>query len=392
VTDKSVPNWSPGFPCKLILPNKTKRLWIEKLWPCFQEMLFEDDNEEVVTNVCESLSRLLDECGPDLLSHVFDANDPHKMLLSAIYKLLQGQHPCQPFNRGQIDEDEESRAMEECLFDGLSALIASIASCLGPQFQPLFEQMNTSILKLAKHKKSAAYRCIGLGCFAEVIKAMKSSAAPYVEALIKPALDGIRQSDDIDLRVNATLCMGIIIEVSPTNSAVQGVVMDILEALNPIFDAALNHTQLQGVRKDEDWLIDNAAACVGRMVMSLSSNALPLQSIVPVFLKVLPLRTDPEEAPTVMKCLLHLYNGGIPKELLEANIEGLINASVSQLVHSTSQGLTKDLYERVHNMNKTLLQQLSQNSSSQPLLLNLQTSFSSNHKALNYLKSIIFQQ
>jgi len=342
-------------------------------------MLFEDDNEEVVGNVCQSLSRLLDECGPDLLSHLFDASDPHKFLLSAIDKLLQGQHPCQPFNRGKIDEDEESRAMEEYLFEGLSCLIASMASALGPQFKPLFDEMYPSILKLANHKKSASFRCIGLGCFAEVVKAMGESAGPYVDSVIKSALEGIRQSEDTHLQTNACLCMGIIFEVAPNHPSVQLVLLNVLEALNPIF-VKFDSTDLT---EDEEFMIDNAASCAARMMLHVSPNSLPLDRVVPAFLKLLPLRADPEECTNVLMCLLHFYHGGIPGDLLELNVENFLRASILQLLDAKSASVPADIRDKVDVMNATILKQLAGMAS--PVVRSLTLYLSTNPKASEFL-------
>lgn len=58
-------------------------------------------------------------------------------------------------------KDEESRAAEEYLFEGLASLLSGLGQTLGSQFLPSFTQLHPQILKLATHRKSKYYRCIG---------------------------------------------------------------------------------------------------------------------------------------------------------------------------------------------------------------------------------------
>ncbi len=51
--------------------------------------------------------------------------------------------------------------------------------------------------------------------------------------------------------------------------------------------------------------MDNAAACVSRMMMAVPANV-PIQQVLPALLNSLPLKNDMSENATVYNCLLNL--------------------------------------------------------------------------------------
>lgn len=133
-----------------------------------------------------------------------------------------------------INQDEDSRAVEEYLFEGVSSLISGLAQTMGQQFQTPFSQLHPKMLKLAVHKKSSGYRCIGIGCYADIFKTMGVIATPFVEPVIQPALEGVRQTTDPSLRRNATFCLGTIAQFGSALPAVQNKLLEILKALHPL--------------------------------------------------------------------------------------------------------------------------------------------------------------
>ncbi|KAM2375818.1 hypothetical protein ACFXTH_044532 [Malus domestica] len=67
---------------------------------------------------------------------------------------------------------------------------------------------------------------------------------------------------------------------------------DILRGLYPLF----------GESEPDDAVRDNAAGAVARMIM-VHPESIPLNQVLPVFLKVLPLKEDREESMTVYSCV-----------------------------------------------------------------------------------------
>ena len=62
--------------------------------------------------------------------------------------------------------------------------------------------------------------------------------------------------------------------------------------------------------------VDNAAACVARMIMAHPAGV-PMPQVLPPFLGLLPLKTDMTENETVYKCLLGLIQMGHPDAMAQ---------------------------------------------------------------------------
>lgn len=141
-------------------------------------------------------------------------------------------------------QDEDSRAVEEFFFEGLSSLISGLAQTMGPQFQTPFSQLHPKMLRLAAHKQSSGYRSIGIGCYADIFKTMGPTATPFVEAVIQPALAGVREKNDISLRRNAAFCLGTIVEFASSLPSVQSRLLEILKTLHPLITADVKVSRL----------------------------------------------------------------------------------------------------------------------------------------------------
>lgn len=77
---------------------------------------------------------------------------------------------------------------------------------------------------------------------------------------------------------------------------------DILRGLYPLF----------GDSEPDDAVRDNAAGAIARMIM-VHPQAIPLNQVLPVFLKVLPLREDHEESLPVYGCVCTLVLSSNPQ-------------------------------------------------------------------------------
>lgn len=70
---------------------------------------------------------------------------------------------------------------------------------------------------------------------------------------------------------------------------------DVLRGLYPLF----------GESEPDDAVRDNAAGAVARMIMA-HQDSIPLNQVLPVFVKVLPLKEDHEESMPVYNCICSL--------------------------------------------------------------------------------------
>eukprot|EP00918_Siedleckia_nematoides_P015285 GHVU01033065.1.p1 GENE.GHVU01033065.1~~GHVU01033065.1.p1 ORF type:complete len:989 (-),score=246.67 GHVU01033065.1:1183-4149(-) len=213
VYNDTVITWVPGVPASSPLSDRVRQLW-EKLWPLLRRMLFECTEKVVIGEVCSELGEIVKHLGPGPLDTIY-SSDKDRELWGAVHQLFEGRHACQKFSPA-LEEDEDSRALEEQLFDGVATLLAGVASALGSQFHAQMESMNPHLQRLAKHKKSLVYRCIGLGAYAEVFLEMQAGAQRFVPDILEACLQEAEQNEDIGLKRNSVFCLGVIYEVSGT--------------------------------------------------------------------------------------------------------------------------------------------------------------------------------
>lgn len=79
---------------------------------------------------------------------------------------------------------------------------------------------------------------------------------------------------------------------------------DILRTIYPLF----------GESEPDDAVRDNAAGAIARMIM-VHPESIPLNQVLPVFLKVLPLKEDHEESVAVYGCVCTLVLSSNPQVL-----------------------------------------------------------------------------
>eukprot|EP01068_Selenidium_serpulae_P013740 Selendium_serpulae@DN5999_c0_g3_i2.p1 len=205
-------------------------------------MLFQDDRKQVVGTVLSTLSELVEKLGPDLVAEWFDANDPHKMILSAIHQILRSEHPCQKYDKvdhATADVEEDSRETEEGLYQGLTSLICALACTLGSQFDHLFAQMHPFLFVLASHKTAVAFRSIGLGSYADILPSMGPGkvTTQYTEEILPLAVQSLAQTADVWLLQNSCYCTGRLFELNPDAPVVQTHLIEALTKLSVMLDA-----------------------------------------------------------------------------------------------------------------------------------------------------------
>eukprot|EP00917_Polyrhabdina_sp_WS-2016_P024170 GHVP01052400.1.p1 GENE.GHVP01052400.1~~GHVP01052400.1.p1 ORF type:complete len:966 (+),score=175.08 GHVP01052400.1:4377-7274(+) len=306
-TENSSPDterpWKACMPEQYRLDEKVDGFIRKECWPVLKTMLLEDDDKEVVSFVCRTLGFLVETLGPDMVECFVDpVTGTYSAISKAITEILSSEHPCQK-GEESIDECSDSRLLEEYLYEGLTVLIAGLAMATGHQFMNFFQKIYPLIMRLSFHPISSAYRCIGIGCTAEVFSAMGSATSPFVTPeLIQVIVSGLQNEEDPELRRNASYCAGVCVQVAAQGEAVKMALPSILQGLYPLLSPAFAEHAT-----DEDlFVIDNATSALARIITSLPQDQLPLQEILPLFLSNIPLQKDQVEQKIIANCLLGL--------------------------------------------------------------------------------------
>ncbi|KAH7679489.1 Importin-beta N-terminal domain-containing protein [Dioscorea alata] len=252
----------------------------------------EDDDKQVVAQACMSVADIVKECGYTALESYM------LQLADATLKLLCGESSCQQLesdsDEGEIDHDED-------LMDAVSDLLPAFAKAMGPHFEPIFARLFDPLMKFAKVPHPPQDRTMVVACLAEVAQEMGSPISAYVDRIMPLALKELASSDATNRR-NAAFCVGELCKNGVTTALKY--YGDVLRALYPLFSDS----------EPDNAVRDNAAGAVARMIM-VQPQSVPLNQVLPVFLKALPLKEDREESMTVYNCIYNLILSSSPQVL-----------------------------------------------------------------------------
>ncbi|XP_022896958.1 importin-4 isoform X1 [Olea europaea var. sylvestris] len=307
---------------------KTKEV-LDTMMNIYIKTMIEDDDKEVVAQACMSIADIMNDFG-------FMAVEPYfPQLVEATSVLLKGESTCQQIESdSEIDDDDPEH--DEVLMDAVSDLLPAYAKAMGAQFAPIFSQLFAPLMKFAKASSPPQDRTMVVATLAEVAQHMGAPIAGYVDAVMNIVLKELGSSDSTNRR-NAAFCVGELCK-NGGNSALR-YYDDALRGLYPLF----------GESEPDNAVRDNAAGAVARMIMfhpeaiplnqvhlpilyfevvlifcpNFIFNTQPLYQVLPVFLKVLPLKEDKEESIAVYSCICNLVLSSNPQIL--SNVPQLVD-------------------------------------------------------------------
>ncbi|TXG56874.1 hypothetical protein EZV62_018187 [Acer yangbiense] len=261
----------------------------------FIKTMTEDDDKEVVAQACMSIVDIIKDYG-------YMAIEPYmSRLVDATLLLLREESACQqPDDDGDIEDDDDTEH-DEVLMDAVSDLLPAFAKSMGPHFAPIFAKLFDPLMKFSKSSRPMQDRTMVVACLAEVAQDMGAPIAGYVDRVMPLVLKELASSEATNRR-NAAFCAGELCK-NGDESALK-YYGDILRGLYPLF----------GESEPDDAVRDNAAGAVARMIM-VHPQSIPLNQVLPVFLKVLPLKEDHEESMAVYTCVSALVLSSNPQIL-----------------------------------------------------------------------------
>jgi hypothetical protein len=250
--------------------------------------MMNDVYSEIVSKACSGIESILNLCGPHAM--VLVGNE----LLEATIALLTKTAPCQ---LADIDEEDGDDYEHDSYMLSVCDLVATFGRTMGPHFCQYLPQFIPAICEFAKTSRPSSDRAMATGCLGELAQELGEGIKDYWTTVYLPlVLTGLADKDH-HLNRNAAFCGGTCCE--GLGAYVASDYVQILQAVGRLFniDPSLSESAAAAV--------DNASACVCRMIMA-SPNNVPMSQVLPVVLKALPLKNDFTENETVYKCLLGL--------------------------------------------------------------------------------------
>ncbi|KAG4148850.1 hypothetical protein ERO13_D05G309200v2 [Gossypium hirsutum] len=331
------------FQCQNDGSVKAKEV-LDMVMNIYIKTMTEDDDREVVANACMSIADIIKDYG-------YMALEPYmSRLVDATLTLLREESACQQLENGSDIDDEDDTEHDEILMDAVSDLLPAFAKSMGYHFAPIFAKLFEPLMKFAKASRPPQDRTMVVACLAEVAQDMGAPIASYIDRLMPLVLKELASPSATNRR-NAAFCAGELAKNGGETTL--KCYNDILRGLYPLF----------GESEPDDAVRDNAAGAVARMIM-VHPQSIPLNQVLPVFLRVLPLKEDHEESMAVYNCVSMLVLSSNPQIL--SHVPELVNIFAQVLV---SPAETPEVKAQVGGAFSHLLSVYGQEM--QPLLSNL---------------------
>ncbi|XP_034658945.1 importin-4-like [Drosophila subobscura] len=249
------------------------------LMPKFSKLIQTDKEPCVVRNLlCE-----LDDLIRAVKSAAFATPEQAEIVVGAIAGVLQNNTACQDSEHsgdgdaGEVDNEESE--CNEVLVESACNLVATIGQALDRDtFSMCFGRLYHLLLAklgIAKRNDNPGRRSLVYGVLSECIQPLGIRVITYFDALCPVFLDGTNDS-----KPEARLCC---------------------------FFGPLNAIASE---KDAS-LLDNICGALARLIIT-NFNLVPLANVLPVFISVLPIRTDLVENAMVLKAFRVLYVNARP--------------------------------------------------------------------------------
>jgi len=249
-----------------------------------------DEEKGTVGKACESIQSVIETCGPHAFLPIAQE------CLTNTHKLLIRDAPC-----CTVEEDldvvlQDDFDDHDSFMTNVCDLVGGFVRVMGPNFSQYLPQFIPPILEFAKSSRPASDKAMAMGCFGEICQESGASIAPYWQTLYPALMSCLVDSDD-NVKRNSVFFAGVCCE--GLGETIVPHYPELLQVISPIFAIDVSKSDASAAA------VDNAAAAVSRMIMTCPT-AVPINQVLPVLLRSLPLKNDMTENETVYKCLLGL--------------------------------------------------------------------------------------
>ncbi|KAI1001068.1 putative importin subunit beta-4 [Podosphaera aphanis] len=294
--DESGKKWTPGLP--LNEQPSPEALKLGELISSATTSLWEDEtNRAVVTDINRNVAATLKLCGPAILTH----NKFTERLIATCTALITKSHPCQQDFGDEVDcaelENEESSEYDWLVIDTALDVIIGLSKALGGQFSEAWKIFQKPVMKFASSHINYE-RSTAVGVIAECTSNMGETVTPYTNTLLTLLLHRLTD-EDAETKSNAAYALGLLIYHSAASNEYLGSYMTILTKLEPLLQTPNYRT------------IDNAVGCICRMILAHIDHV-PVDTILPALVDLLPLKEDYEENVPIYDCITGLYQQSHP--------------------------------------------------------------------------------
>nr|XP_043622520.1 importin-4-like [Erigeron canadensis] len=264
--------------------SKTKQL-LGTVMTIYTKTLNEDDDKEVVAQACMSVAKITKD-------FEYVAIEPYiPQLVESTLILLQQKSACQQVE-SYSDSDKDDFGHDKMLMDAVTDLLSAFSKAMGSNFATSFATLYDALMEFAKGSRSPQDWTMVVACLAEVAQNMGSPVSDYIDPVMPFVLKELASSSATNRR-NAAFCVGELFK----NGGNCGLkyLSDALHCLYPLLEES----------EPDHAVRDNAAGAIAKMIMT-HRDSVPLNQVLPLLIKVLPIKEDREESAPVYNCICNL--------------------------------------------------------------------------------------
>ncbi|GAA5827495.1 hypothetical protein JCM11251_003835 [Rhodosporidiobolus azoricus] len=308
------PKWTKGATGNTLNPDVAQL--VQAVIPPVLDCWAEEDEREVVNELCNSFSAALMSVGPALIAPTYV-----EQICTRISEILRRKAKCQI-----SDEDDaevvaagEQSEYDAALIGAAADLVGSLATTLGSDFAQLFPAFLPDMVAYYDRERSMSDRSTAVGSLAEIVNGMEAAVTPFTESLFPLFLTALSDPEP-EVQSNAAFAMGALL--FHTQADLSSQYLTVLGALHPLFGLPDD-----GQSKHEN-AKDNACGAVARMLVK-NFGAVPADQVIPVLLQSLPLRRDYAESEPVFNAVVSLLQQQHPLAL--ANLDHILSVFAKAL-------------------------------------------------------------
>jgi hypothetical protein len=179
--------------------HENSNVVISRILPDLVLRMTEEEDKGVAASAAETITEIMKSFGLGAIQSGF------RPIYDAALLFLRERAPCQG-NEGDDAEEvgPDEKDHDEVVIDSITDLVAQLAVCMGPEFEPHWRKMLEPLMKFAQSHRPIFDRSMAIGCIAEVSQELGPACLPYLGTLLPFAISSLSDEEVITHDHNTT--------------------------------------------------------------------------------------------------------------------------------------------------------------------------------------------
>ncbi|KAK7863534.1 hypothetical protein R5R35_004984 [Gryllus longicercus] len=276
------------------------------------EIIHTNEEREVVGQALESYGNLLKSAKNFTLKQSTHREAIFNCILDVIHKRTL----CQLEEEDSSAEDEENAEQDELLIEYAGDVLPYFGRAMSADdFKPYFVTIFPVLKSKLKESGTVAQRSFAIGIIAECMEPLGPVVLEFSNEIL-PAFIAGATDEHCDVRNNAVYGLGEMLYHGREKFFLH-------------YENVLQLLSMCLVQETVPKVIDNICGAVARMIV-VNANLVPIAQVFPVIINCLPLKKDFKENSIMMKCFMHLYEGG--HDIVAQHLEKILH-TIIHIIH-----------------------------------------------------------